>query len=153
MCTSVHLEDYCSKTLVNRYLDFKKPATISFHFKSFKFMISDVIFSFWFLNFSHFFANATATFELPTEKLKHFTRRRVLLRDGKKTYIRCNKLEEDFFAAGWLNLNCNLGEFGMSQPLGVSVETLPVFLINHLEGIPVRAKVFVPVACYWKVVG
>ena len=70
----------------------------------------------------------------------------------EKIHIRCKKLEEDFYAARCLSLNCNLGEFDITKPLDVSVKTSPVFVVNHLEGMPVRAKVLVPVACYCKVV-
>ena len=65
--------------------------------------------------------------------------------------IRCKKLHDDFYAAKCKSLNCNLQKFNIKKPDAVHVKSSPVFVARHLEGMPIRAKVLIPVACYCKV--
>ena len=87
-----------------------------------------------FFNF-FFCANTNAAFALQTAGWR------------PHALIKKSKLEDEFYAA-----RCNSGELGISKPLEVSVETSPNFLVNHLEGMPVRSKDLVPVTFCCKIV-
>lgn len=61
--------------------------------------------------------------------------------------IRCRSLNENFYAAVCQNKNCNIGDYDITKPDNIVLESKPIFASRHVSGMNQNKTVLVPIAC------